>query len=237
VTVALVCAASAQDTEGGAKKSKGKGRGGPSRNFDDQTVGQVPSGWTAAETNGKGKPGKWEVVADATAPSTPNVVALTKTQNAGDTVNLLVAGGRKMADIQSLEVKVKALSGKADQGGGLIWRMTDDKNYYVARWNPLEKNLCLYCVKDGKRNQLKAVEVTGDAKAWHTIKVSQMGDKITVAFDDKPLIEATDATLTEAGGIGLWTKADAATAFDDVQIRGVQPAGNAKKKKAQTEEN
>lgn len=215
----LVCA---QDTTG---KGKGKGKAGRGPvNFDDQTVGAVPTGWKVAETGGKGKLAKWEVIKDATAPSAPNVMAVTKTENAGDTFNLLMSEGRAMADL-NLQVKVKAISGKTDQGGGPMWRATNPNNYYVARWNPLEDNFRLYCVKAGKRSQLASVDVKVDPKAWHTIRVNHQGDKIVASFDGKQLIDVTDTSLAEAGMIGLWTKGDAATAFDDVTRARQQSAG------------
>ena len=214
----LVCA---QDTTG---KGKGKAGRGPV-NFDDQTVGAVPTGWKVAETGGKGKLAKWEVIKDATAPSAPNVMAVTKTENAGNTFNLLMSEGRAMADL-NLQVKVKAISGKTDQGGGPMWRATDPNNYYVARWNPLEDNFRLYCVKAGKRAQLASVDVKVDPKAWHTIAVSHQGDKIVASLDGKQLIDVSDTSLTEAGAIGLWTKGDAATAFDDVTAARKQAAGS-----------
>jgi hypothetical protein len=98
-------------------------RGLTSWNFDDQKVGAVPTGWKVAETGGKGKPAKWEVVADATAPSAPNVAALTKTQNTGNTINLLLAEGPKLKDLD-LEARVRVISGKDNQGSGLVWRMS-----------------------------------------------------------------------------------------------------------------
>ncbi len=195
--------------------------------FDKTAAGGLPTGWKVAETNGKGKPGTWQVIADANAPSAPNVLALTKTENTRSTYNLLIVTGARYRDLE-LEVKVKALSGKEDQGGGALWRATDPNNYYVTRWNPLENNLRLYYVKAGKRTQIASVDVTGDAKAWHTIKVTDVGKKIAVVFDGKILIEKEDATFPGPGLIGLWTKADAATAFDDLKVEGettVGPAG------------
>ncbi len=101
--------------------------------------------------------------------------------------------------------------------------MQDKNNYYITRWNPLETNLRLYHVLNGKRTQLKSVDIETDAAAWHTIHVKARGNKIVVSFDGKPLIETEDTTFANAGKIGLWTKADASTAFDDLKIVNLAP--------------
>jgi hypothetical protein len=106
-----------------------------------------------------------------------------------------------------------------DQGGGLIWRVKDHDNYYIARWNPLEDNFRVYYVKEGRRVQLDSANVKADFAKWHTIKIEQRGDAIACYLDGEKLLEVKDKTFAEAGGVGLWTKADAATAFDDLVIR------------------
>jgi hypothetical protein len=77
---------------------------------------------------------------------------------------------------------VKALSGTDDQGGGLVWRYQDARNYYLTRWNPLEKNLRLYVVKDGVRSKFGDKEIDV-APGWHTIGVSMQDDAILVTFN------------------------------------------------------
>ena len=178
----------------------------------------MPTGWKVAQTGAKAKPAKWEVIADATAPSAPHVVAVTQTQNTGDTFNLLVAEGPRLKDL-SLEGKVKAVSGKKNQGCGLIWRAQDSNNYYLARWTPLSNNFRVYCIKDGKPRRLANLNVKVDRKAWHTIHVEHQGDKIVASLDGQKPIEINDTTFAKAGMIGLCTKADAAAAFDDVQVK------------------
>jgi hypothetical protein len=229
MVLTLVAWSAAPGVAGKAGKATGrKGAKQQSRNarwsFDRVAPGKLPGGWKVAETNGKGKPATWQVVRDPNAPSSPNILALTKTENTGNTYNLVLAGRRRYRDL-TLEVKVKALSGKEDQGGGPLWRARDPNNYYITRWNPLENNLRLYYVQAAKRTQLANVDIATDPKAWHTLKVTHIGNKITVAFDGKTLIEKEDATFPGAGMIGLWTKADAATAFDDLKVEPKTAAG------------
>jgi hypothetical protein len=195
--------------------------------FAKDKGGSVPEGWQAAETNGKGTLAKWEVAEDPSAPNGPKVVAVTANENSGGTFNLLIKKQPILKDV-FVSATVKAIAGKEDQGGGPIWRCKDANNYYIARWNPLETNLRLYCVKDGKRAQLATVEqIKADPKAWQRISVSHVGDSILVWFDGKEIAKVKDSTLTDAGAVGLWAKADARSQFAKFRVRvpfAVQPA-------------
>jgi len=202
----------------GADEEAGEKGGEQVWTSDSDPVGSIPAGWRAAETNGKGNLGKWEVIKDDSSPSPPNVIALMQTKNTRGTFNLLIAEGTSYQDLE-LVVKVKAMTGKEDQGGGPIWRAKDANNYYISRWNPLENNLRIYYVKDGKRVQIANADVTLDPNAWHELEIEHVGTKITAGLDGKKLIEVEDKTFTEAGKIGLWTKADAATAFDNIKVK------------------
>jgi hypothetical protein len=192
--------------------------------FDRLPAGKQPEGWRVAETKPAGELATWAVVAEPTAPSQPNALAITQTQNAGSTFNLAIAEGTSYKDLD-LSVKIKPITGKEDQGGGLIWRCKDANNYYVCRWNPLETNFRLYSVIAGKRSK-PIVSVDTDARpdAWHTIRITMTGNQIACYLDGLKLLEAQDDSLPDAGMIGLWTKADAASAFDDVTVREI-PAG------------
>ncbi len=187
-------------------------------NFDRAKPGSVPRGWKLAETNGKDKPATWQTIADASAPSPPQAVAITANTNSGQTFNLLMARGTRHQDLE-IKMMVKAMAGEEDQGGGPIWRAKDADNYYIARWNPLEDNFRVYFVKDGRRKQLGTAEVKTDAKSWHEIRIVHRGANIRASFDGKKLIELEDTTFSEAGMVGLWVKADGQTAFDDFVSR------------------
>ena len=121
-----------------------------------------------------------------------------------------------------LIVAFKAVAGKLDRGGGPVWRYRDANNYYVARMNPLEDNFRVYKVVEGKRTQLASAEVKVRSGEWHSIRVVHTGDHIRCYLDSKPLLDARDATFSEAGKIGLWTKADAVTYFAGLRV--MQPA-------------
>ena len=130
--------------------------------------------------------------------------------------NLALVEGTNFQDLD-LSVRLIAREGEIDQGGGLVWRARDGDNYYIARYNPLEDNLRLYKVEAGKRTQLDHAGVPGD-RDWHTLRIAMTGRAIVGYLDGRKLLEAEDATFPAAGRIGLWSKADARTSFDDLEV-------------------
>lgn len=187
---------------------------GVSINFDDVKAGGGDSRFLITETAGTGKTATWKVLKDEKAPSKPNAFGIVKNSNYGHTFNLAIATKSKLKDLD-VSVKLKAVGGKEDEGGGPIWRARDKDNYYIARWNPLEDNFRLYYVKDGRRRQLRSAKVHLDTKVYHTIRVTMVGQKIDCYLDGKKLLSATDKTFADPGMVGLWVKADGRTLFDD----------------------
>ena len=177
-------------------------------NFDELKTGAPPPGWTASKT-GKGDP-KWEVVADDSAPSKPNVLK----QSGEATYPVCIKNDTNLKD-GFVEVKFKPVSGKDDQAGGLIWRCKDADNYYIARANALEDNVTIYHTIKGKRVSFKNIEAKVAPGVWHTLRVEFEGNKFAVLFDGKKVIEAADDSFSDAGKVGVWTKADSVTLFDD----------------------
>jgi hypothetical protein len=177
-------------------------------NFDTDPAGSLPPGWEQGVT-GRGTP-RWTVQADASAPSRPNVLK----QSGVGSFPWAVRSGTSVED-GYVEVKFKALEGREDQAGGVIWRWKNGDNYYVARGNALENNVSLYYTEAGSRKTLKYVDAPVAPRVWHTLRVEFQGRKIRVALDGKTYIEFEDAHIAGAGAVGLWTKADSVTAFDD----------------------
>ena len=177
-------------------------------NFDHAKTGDAPAGWTCTKT-GSGTP-KWAVVADDTAPSKPNVLK----QSGAATYPVAIKNNTSLKD-GFVEVKFKAVSGKEDQAGGVIWRAKDADNYYVARANALEDNVCLYYTIKGKRTEKKRVEMKVASNQWHTLRVEFQGSHFKVTLNGKPALEWDDETFKDAGKVGVWTKADSVTLFDD----------------------
>jgi hypothetical protein len=188
-------------------------------NFDTDKVGEAPDGWLIRSTHPGPAHATWQVTADPTAPSKPNVFTITKTQNKGSTFNLAIRSDARMKDVE-VGVRIRPNSGKEDQGGGLIWRCKDESNYYICRANPLESNFRVYKVVDGKRIQLQSTKVKMQTGKWYTIKAIMVGNQITCSLDGGNILEATDDAIQDAGMIGLWSKADAASSFDDFTLQG-----------------
>lgn len=176
--------------------------------FDKTSVGQLPDGWVGGVT-GQGSP-KWSVEADATAPSQPNALK----QLGNGTYPWCVKKDVSLKD-GYVEVKFKPIAGSEDQGGGIIWRWQDGDNYYIARANALEDNVTIYHTVKGSRQAFKSVNIKVTFNQWHTLRVDFAGNQFKVTFDGKVAIETKDGTFKESGAVGVWTKADSATLFDD----------------------
>jgi hypothetical protein len=179
-------------------------------NFDGEKAGQFPAGFTSQK-------GEWKIVADLTSPSKPNALAQLA-KNSGSTFNLILVSGVQLKTIDA-SVMMKAIAGQEDQGGGLIWRAGDASNYYVARYNPLEDNYRVYKVEKGKRSELQSADVK-HSDGWHTLRVTMEGDHIQCFYDGNKYLDVKDSTFQEPGKIGLWTKADAQSHFDDLKVGG-----------------
>jgi hypothetical protein len=177
-------------------------------NFDADVVGKVPAGWIAGVT-GQGAH-RWSVETDASAPSQPNVL---KQSGRGD-FPWCVRPDSAIAD-GDVEVRFKPLSGTEDQAAGIVWRWKDGGNYYVARANALENNVSLYHTQAGRRITIKYVDAPVAGDKWHALRVEFSGTHIRVALDGKIYIDIDDDHIAGAGAVGVWTKADSVTLFDD----------------------
>jgi hypothetical protein len=177
-------------------------------NFDAVKPGTLPEGWTCGVT-GKGSP-IWKVEADATAPSQPNVLK----QSGSGTFPWCVKQSARITD-GFVEVKFKPIAGREDQAGGLIWRFKDADTYYLARANALENNVSLYHVEKGQRITIKYVSAPVATMQWHALRVEFSGKTIDVIFDGKRYVGLENDRIAGSGAVGVWTKADSVTAFDD----------------------
>lgn len=177
--------------------------------FDRAVVQSMPSGLTALS-------GTWMVVDDPTSPSRPRAFASTGTA-AGDPYHLVLLDDVRVAEVE-LTVKLRAVAGDEEQGGGLVWRAKDARNFYMARWNPRERNLRLYEVIDGEKRQL-ATENVRVEPGWHELRITAKGEQMRCYLDGRAYLHAKDASFLEPGKVGLWTRGDARTHFDDLAIK------------------
>jgi hypothetical protein len=184
--------------------------------FDADVVGQPPAGWTCGAT-GRGSP-KWTVEADPSAPNKGKVLR----QSGTATFPWCVKSDVKLSD-GWVEVKFKPLAGREDQAGGVVWRWKDGDNYYVARANALENNVSLYYTERGSRRTLKYVDAPVAPGQWHALRVEFAGTRIGVSLDGKRYIDFDDSRISGAGAVGVWTKADSVTAFNDFNFGITRP--------------
>jgi hypothetical protein len=188
--------------------------------FDELAAGKLPAGWVADATRRVGPLATWEVADSAGAPSAPHALSLSYPNHKQyDSFNLCWTPAVQFAD-GTLEVSVCARSGKEDQGGGILWRAQGPDDYYIVRLNPLESNLRLYVVQRGNREMLASAEAKAELGRWYRLAVTHQGQRIECRVDGQLLLTVDDATLPQAGGVGVWTKADAATDFDDFVVLG-----------------
>jgi hypothetical protein len=189
----------------------------PAWNFDREEPGTLPSEFSIG-TMFDGRPaGDWQVLATDRAKSPPHVFAQLMGKGAEHAYKITLVKEIVTSDLK-LEVSFLPISGKADMGGGLIWRAADDRNYYLARANPLEQNIRVYRVVKGVRHLLENFNQTIDVRRWHTLRVTHQGCHVNIFFDDKQVLDLCEKTF-HAGMIGLWTKSDAVTYFDDLQLQ------------------
>jgi hypothetical protein len=186
---------------------------GATVNFDADEPGAAPPGWTATRT-GAGD-AKWTIEKDTTAPSQPNVLK----QSGAAKYPVCIKNEPTIKD-GFVEVKFKPIAGQEDQAGGVIWRCLDADNYYIARANALEDNVTIYHTIKGRRTAFKNVDRKVRSGMWHTLRVDFHGNRFTVTFDGEKVIEATDDSFSAAGKVGVWTKADSVTLFDDFSYGG-----------------
>jgi hypothetical protein len=177
-------------------------------NFDDLKTGAPPPGWTPTQT-GSGH-AKWEIITDPSAPSKPNVLK----QSGEATFPVCIKDDTSLKD-GFVEVKFKPISGKEDQAGGVIWRCKDKDNYYISRANALEDNVTIYHTVNGRRAEKKRINTKVASGQWHTLRVDFKDNYFVVTFDAKKAFTWKDTTFKDAGKVGVWTKADSTTIFDD----------------------
>lgn len=187
-------------------------------NFNPNDVGKLPTDFTTALTGGGG-PISWVVREDAQAPGGGPVVV----QESSDATNYrfpMCIYEKTAARDVAVEVKFKAISGKVDEAGGIVLRYRPE-NYYIARANALENNVILFKTVDGKRYKIEEVPAKVSLGAWHTLRFEARGPHLKIIFDGSTVIERDDRTFSNAGKIGLWTKADSVSAFTGLKIEPV----------------
>jgi hypothetical protein len=189
-------------------------------NFDGEQPSTFPSDFSIGTMFDGRFAGDWQVLATDRAKSPPHVLAQLMGKGAEHAYKVILSKEVIVSDL-NLQVSFLPIQGRADMGGGLIWRATDDRNYYLARANPLEQNIRVYRVVKGIRHLLQNFNQTINVKQWHTLRITHQGCRVNIFYDDKQVFDLCDKTFL-AGMIGLWTKSDAVTYFDDIRLQYVK---------------
>ncbi|HQR13558.1 MAG TPA: hypothetical protein PKW52_10240 [Nitrospira sp.] len=185
--------------------------------FDSSSPGMLPGSYVVG-TQFDGRPaGEWKILITDRAKSASQVLAQLQAKGTDQTHKVLLFDGTESSNID-VEVSYLAVAGKADFGGGLLWRAKDDRNYYLLRASLVEQKIRVYRVVNGVQQIVKQLDRPLPATGWHTLRIVQRGCEIKAVFDETVLFRACDTTYT-SGRIGLWTKADAVTYFDDLTLR------------------
>ena len=168
---------------------------------------------------------KWEVIKDPTARSQPYVLAQLSADDGGNRFPLAVMNSPVFRNGE-VSVRFKPVSGKEEQAAGLVWRYRDENNYYLARANALENNVAVFRVENGRYLPLSprgmphgfGVRHTVVPNQWAILKVAFKGPLFSVFYDHRRLFTVEDDTFDGSGRVGLWTKADSVTYFDDFRV-------------------
>jgi glycosyl hydrolase family 59 (putative galactocerebrosidase) len=206
VACAVACAGSAVLAQKGA----------PMIAIEKMDVGAAPADFDFGLT-GQGRPGQWLVTSDATA----NGGRAIEQSNADRTDYRFPLAIYKPFSAKNVGVSVrfKAVAGSVDRAGGIAVRLVDPNNYYVVRANALEDNVRFYRVSKGRRIDIAGANLKVSTNEWHTLGLKTEGERFTITFDGKELYRATDNSITAAGRVALWTKADSVTRFDRIEIK------------------
>jgi hypothetical protein len=191
--------------------------------FDHDSLGKTPPGWTVAMTN-PGGAGRWEVIRDPSAPTPPYVLA--QVSSDPHNVPLAILDRVSMRD-GDISVRLKPVSGRQDQAGGLVFRYRDENNYYTVRANAVGDGVSLFKVENGRPVPItprgmpaSSFLVKHDIKpnTWQILKISFRGNQFQVYVNHRRLFRAQDSTYMGAGKVGLCTVADSVTYFDDFRV-------------------
>lgn len=185
--------------------------------FDGAAPGTLPSSFTVGTLFDSRAAGEWKILITDRAKSSSQVLAQLQPKGTDQAHKLLLVEGTASTNIDA-EVSYLAVAGKADLGGGLVWHATDDRNYYLLRASSVEQKVRLYRVVKGVQQVVKQIDRSVPATGWHKLRIVQRGCELKALYDDAVLFRICDQTFS-SGRIGLWTKADAVTYFDDLTLR------------------
>jgi len=118
-----------------------------------------------------------------------------------------------------ISVRFEGISGRIDQGAGILFNLKPNGDYLTLRANPLENNLVLWKFEKGRRSSVKWIRNTPTpSRQWHDLKIAIAGTKVQGYLNGKLYLEDI-LPAPVSGHIGLWSKADSHVYFDDYSVK------------------
>lgn len=167
---------------------------------------------------GHGKPGRWSLLGETGA----RFLRQEEGDATGIRFPMLLVRERSDRDV-GVRVRFRLTGGGGDRAAGIVLHYRDPGNYLVARVNAIEGDLRIFRVVNGLRRTLPGgkVPVACDAE-WHLLEFRAEGAKLTASVDGGSPATSYD-TFFLRGAVGLWTKSDSVTDFDDLEVLPVAP--------------
>jgi len=184
--------------------------------FEHFETGPVPKDFTPF-LGGFGKDSAWQIKSEPSALSGTKVLAQTSYDQIDNRFPMLVYNDITAKNVR-VAVQFKTLSGKIDQAAGIIVRFQDPNHFYVVRANALEDTVQLYRLVEGVHHVVTSKNVHVESGKWHSLNVMIDDVHVTAFLDGQQLFDVRDDTFSAAGKIGLLTKSDGVTLFDDLQV-------------------
>jgi hypothetical protein len=193
-------------------------------NFDHAQVGKTPPEFTVPAVHGASP--RWEIRKDPSAPAPPYVLAQVSTSPHQDEFSLAILNSMSLRD-GDISVRLKPISGHEDQGGGLVFRYQNERNYYLVRADSHDGEVTVYKVENGRCTPIRPRGVPGSTfgvkhnippNTWNILKVSLRGTRFQVYVNHRRLLQADDGSFSGPGKVGLVTVADSVTYFNDFRV-------------------
>lgn len=197
--------------------------------FEEDKAGKLPEYFTP-EITGTGGPMQWMTGFARDAASGEHMLTQLSSEPINKRYPQVVHKTMTATDLD-ISVKLRTVRGDIARSGGIIFRHRDSDNFYVVAADSLESSVVAFKTENGRRVNLGVkgnsaaygVHARFSHRRWHTLRVVAVGNHFTVYMNGDKILEVEDDTFKKPGGIGLWTKSDSVTEFDDLTVAVLKP--------------